>query len=63
MMHAPGLFDLSDHLARLSATGDPLEALERHVDFEAFRTVLVVSWAHHVAASGINRLPKTVKKS
>ena len=27
MMHAPGLFDLSDHLARLSATGDPLEAL------------------------------------
>ena len=41
MMHAPGLFDLSDHLARLSATGDPLEALERHVDFEAFRTVLM----------------------
>ena len=42
MMHAPGLFDLSDHLARLSATGDPLEALERHVDFEAFRTVPLV---------------------
>ncbi len=29
MLHAPGLFDLSDHLARLSATGDPLEALGR----------------------------------
>ncbi len=28
-MHAPGLFDLTDHLARLSVTGDPLEALKR----------------------------------
>lgn len=40
-MHAPGLFDLSDHMARLSTTGDPLEALDRHVDFEAFRPVLI----------------------
>lgn len=40
-MHAPGLFDLSDHLKRISATGDPLEALERHVDFEVFRPVLI----------------------
>ena len=40
-MHKPGLFDFSDHLERLSATGDPLEALERHVDFEAFRPVLI----------------------
>ncbi len=40
-MHAPGLFDLTDHLARLSAMGDPLEVLERHVDFEVFRPVLV----------------------
>ena len=40
-MHTLGLFDLTDHLARLSATGDPLEALERHVDFEEFRAVLV----------------------
>ena len=52
MMHAPGLFDLSDHLARLSATGDPLEALERHVDFEAFRTVLMAAPGYGVRAKG-----------
>ena len=40
-MHAAGLFDLTDHLDRLSATGDPLEALERHVDFEVFRPVVM----------------------
>ena len=40
-MHRPSLFDLTDHLAQLSATGDPLEALECHVDFEVFRTVPV----------------------
>ena len=51
-MHAPGLFDLSDHLARLSATGDPLEALERHVDFEAFRTVLMEALGYGVRAKG-----------
>ena len=52
MMHAPRLFDLSDHLARLSATGDPLEALERHVDFEAFRTVLMEALCYGVRAKG-----------
>ena len=52
MMPAPGLFDLSDHLARLSATGDPLEALERHVDFEAFRTVLMEALGYGVRAKG-----------
>ena len=40
-MHDPGLFDFSDHLECLSQTGDPLEALDRHVDFEVFRPVLV----------------------
>ena len=50
MMHAPGLFDLSDHLARLSVTGDPLEALERHMDFEAFRTVLMEALGYGVRA-------------
>ncbi len=39
-MPTVGLSGLADHLERLSATGDPLEALERHVDFEAFRPVL-----------------------
>ncbi len=52
MMHASGLFDLSDHLARLSATGDPLEALERHVDFEVFRTVLMEALGYGVRAKG-----------
>ena len=32
-MYALGLFDVTDHLARLSATGDPLEALGDTVDF------------------------------
>ena len=40
-MHGCGLFDLTDHLSRLSATGDPLEALSDTVDFEVFRPVLV----------------------
>ena len=40
-MHKPGLFDFSDHLERLSAAGDPLEALDVHVDFETFRPVLI----------------------
>jgi len=39
-MHEPGFFDFSEHLDRLSLTGDPLEPLVRHVDFEAFRPVL-----------------------
>ena len=52
MMHAPGWFDLPDHLARLSATDDPLEALERHVDFEAFRTVLMAALGYGVRAKG-----------
>ena len=33
-MRPMGLFDLPDHLARLSATGDPLEVLAKVVDFE-----------------------------
>ena len=37
----PSFFDLSDHLARLSADGDPLEELEALVDFEAFRPALL----------------------
>ena len=37
----PSFFDLSDHLARLSADGDPLEELEALVDFEALRPALL----------------------
>ncbi len=39
-MHEAGLFDFSDHLERLSKTGDPLVALSEHVDFEMFRCAL-----------------------
>jgi transposase, IS5 family len=35
------LFSLNDHLERLSKDGDPLEVLERTVDFEYFRGWLV----------------------
>ena len=39
-MNVSGLFAIGDHLRRLSETGDPLEALGRIIDFEAFRPVL-----------------------
>ncbi len=45
-MNMAGLFDLDDHLARLSETGNPLEAFERHIDFEAFHLVLVKALDH-----------------
>jgi hypothetical protein len=40
-MEAWSLFGLSEHLERLSKTGDPLEVLEATVDFEHFRGWLV----------------------
>jgi hypothetical protein len=40
-MDPKSLFSLHDHLAFLSRHGDPLEVLERTVDFEYFRTWLV----------------------
>jgi len=39
-MRQAGLFGLSDHLKRLSAVGDPLETMDRAVDFEALRPAL-----------------------
>jgi IS5 family transposase len=51
-MRQAGLFGLSDHLKRLSADGDPLEALGRIVDFEAFRPVLVAALAYGNGAKG-----------
>ena len=35
-----GLFDLPEHLKKISERGDPLEALGRALDFEVFRPVL-----------------------
>lgn len=51
MRHA-GLFGLSDHLKRLSACGDPLEELDRVVDFAAFRPVLEAALAYSDGAKG-----------
>jgi len=44
-MHQARLFELSDHLKRLSADGDPLEVLGGVIDFEASRPVLVAALA------------------
>ncbi|WP_222422945.1 hypothetical protein [Sphingobium sp. B2] len=40
-MDPKSLFSLNDHLEMLSRHGDPLEMLERTVDFEYFRDWLV----------------------
>ena len=40
-MDPHSLFSLNDHLEALSHHGDPLEVLERTVDFEYFRSWLV----------------------
>lgn len=40
-MNPSSLFSLSDHLEKLSKKGDPLELLDKTVDFEYFRTWLV----------------------
>jgi len=51
-MRQAGLFGLSDHLKRLSAVGDPLETMERLVNFEAFRPVLEEALAYSDGAKG-----------
>lgn len=51
-MHQLGFFDLSDHLKRLSAAGDPLEEMTRVIDFEAFRPVLDEALAYSDGTKG-----------
>lgn len=51
-MRQADLFGLADHLKRLSAVGDPLETMERVVDFEAFRPVLDVALAYSDGSKG-----------
>ena len=51
-MRQAGLYGLSDHLQRLSAVGDPLEALGRIIDFEAFRPSLIAALAYGNGAKG-----------
>lgn len=43
-MDPKSLFSLNDHLEMLSRHGDPLEVLERTVDFEYFRAWLTLLW-------------------
>jgi len=45
-------FGLSEHLARLSEHGDPLEVLADTVDFEAFRPVLLAGLGYGDGAKG-----------
>ena len=51
-MKQAGLFGLSEHLKRLSAVGDPLEAMERVVDFESSRPVLEAALAYSDGSKG-----------
>lgn len=51
-MNQAGLFDLPDHLKRLSDAGDPLEEMARVIDFEAFRPVLVAALGYRDRAKG-----------
>ena len=51
-MEAWSLFGLSEHLERLSKTGDPLEVLEATVDFEHFRGWLVEGLGYGDGARG-----------
>jgi len=51
-MHQAGLFGLSDQLKRLSDCGDPLETMNRVVDFEIFRPALEKALAYGDGAKG-----------
>ena len=50
-MYEPGFFAFTDRSKAVSKSGDPLELIERHVDFEAFRP-----------ASGLRSTAPTVRK-
>lgn len=52
MMAQPGLFDVDERLAALSAAGDPLERLSGVVDFELFRPVLDAALARSDCSRG-----------
>jgi IS5 family transposase len=51
-MAQSGFFDLPDHMKRLSETGDPLEAMARTIDFEAFRPTLEAALCYSAGAKG-----------
>ena len=47
-----GFFDVDDRLKRLSKLGDQLEAFRAAVDFEIFRSDLVMALAYSDGAQG-----------
>ena len=51
-MKQAGFFDLPDHLQRLSAAGDPLEELDRIIDFGGFRPILEEALDYSDGAKG-----------
>ncbi len=51
-MDPQSLFSLNDHLEALSQHGDPLEVLERTVDFEYFRGWLVEGLGYSDGSKG-----------
>src|SRR5690606_16878112 len=51
-MDPNSLFSLNDHLEALSQHGDPLEVLERTVDFEYFRSWLVEGLGYSDGSKG-----------
>ena len=51
-MDPHSLFSLNDHLEVLSQHGDPLEVLERTVDFEYFRSWLVEGLGYNDGSKG-----------
>jgi IS5 family transposase len=51
-MDPKGLFSLHEHLEKLSEHGDPLEVLERTIDFEYFRGWLVEGLGYGDGAKG-----------
>jgi hypothetical protein len=52
MRGQPGFFDVDDRLKRLSELGDQLEAFRAAVDFEVFRSDLVMALAYSDGAQG-----------
>jgi hypothetical protein len=52
MRRQAGFFDVDDRLKRLSDLGDPLEAFEAAVDFEAFRPELNAALAYSNGTQG-----------
>ena len=47
-----GFFDLSDHFSRLSERGDPLQALNKIIDFEGFCPILDIALPYSDSKKG-----------